>query len=251
MTLSLAGVSYTVDSKHIVHGVNLDVDLGEIVVLLGPNGAGKSTLLKLVSGILVPESGSVTVLGEDVRELALAERARRIGVLTQRVALDFPFTALEVITMGRSPYGSSQSDAAILDELVDELEINADQNYLTMSGGERQLVQIARVFAQVWERGDQAVLLMDEPMTALDMKHQVHVISILRRLAKSGLSQVLVMHDINMAATVADKVVLMSSGGIVACGAPSDVLTEALLEETFSTPVEVGEQPYFRAKASQ
>ncbi|MBL6691160.1 MAG: ATP-binding cassette domain-containing protein [Pseudomonadales bacterium] len=249
MTISLAGVSYVVGSKHIVNEVDLEVGCGEVVVLLGPNGAGKSTLLKLISGILVPESGTVKVLGKKVHELGLAERARSIGVLTQRVALDFPFTAREVIAMGRSPYGAGVSGAAILDELVDELAIDADQDYLTMSGGERQLVQIARVFAQVWERGEKAVLLMDEPMTALDMKHQVQVISILRRLAKSGLSQIVVMHDINMAATIADKVVLMSSGGIVAFGSVSDVLTETLLEETFSTPVEVSKQPYFRAKS--
>jgi len=248
MTIRLAGVSYSVDSIQIVTGVDLDAGRGETVVLLGPNGAGKSTLLKLISGVLAPESGTVDVLGRNVHEYSLQDRAKNIGVLTQRVALDFPFTAREVIAMGRTPFVGTHSDAGLLDELINELEINADQNYLTMSGGERQLVQIARVFAQVWGRGEQAVLLMDEPMTALDMKHQVHVIKILQQLANGGMSQVVVMHDINMAATFADKVVLMSSGGVVASGAPNDVLTDALLEKTFNTPVEVSDQPYFRAK---
>ena len=246
MKLHVSEVSYRVEHKVIVDAVDLDVDEGQRLVLLGPNGAGKSTLLRLISGVLSPQSGTITVLGENIRDFSLADRASTVGVLTQRVSLDFPFTAREVVAMGRTPYGRGRTDSPIVEQLIHDLDINADQNYLTMSGGERQLVQIARVFAQVWGRGSEAILLMDEPMTALDLKHQVDVIAIMQRLASEGVAQVVVMHDINMAATVADKVVLMSSGKVVASGHPREMLTPELLEQTFDTPVTVSDLPYLK-----
>ncbi len=248
MNINLKQVTYAIDRKLIVDRVDIDVEEGQILVLLGPNGAGKSTLLRLMSGVLQPDSGTVSVGSSELSRLSLADRARTIGVLTQSVALDFPFTAREVVAMGRTPYGPGSLDPRLLEELVDSLGLRLDQNYLTMSGGERQLVQVARVFAQVWARGSAAVLLMDEPMTALDLRHQVDVLTLMKRLAAEGVAQVVVMHDINMAASVADKVVLMSSGAIIADGKPGEVLTAELLEKTFDTPVEVSEQPYFRAK---
>jgi iron complex transport system ATP-binding protein len=251
MNLSARNISFTIKDLAILRDIDLDVQGGKTTVLLGPNGAGKSTLMKILSGYLKATAGEVLVAGRDPEAIPLKARARMLGVLTQRSTLEFPFTAREVIAMGRMPFGVSEGFDEVTSELLNMFGVVADQSYLTMSGGEQQLVQLCRVFAQVWGRGSEAFLLLDEPMTALDLRHQSKIASTLKKLSAQGLGQLVVMHDINLAAELADEIVLMSHGKVVAKGATAETLKVDNLERTFDTVINQlggGSERYFRAE---
>ncbi|MDG1233727.1 MAG: ATP-binding cassette domain-containing protein [Pseudomonadales bacterium] len=251
MNLSARNISFATKDRHILNDIDLEVQGGKTTVLLGPNGAGKSTLMKILSGYLKATGGEVLIAGCDPEKISLKARARMLGVLTQRSSLEFPFTAREVIAMGRMPFGVSEGFDEVTQELLGMFGVAADQSYLTMSGGEQQLVQLCRVFAQVWGRGSEAFLLLDEPMTALDLRYQSKIVSILKKLSSQGLGQLVVMHDINLAAELADEIVLMSSGKVIAKGSAAEALKVDNLERTFDTVINQlggGRDRYFRAE---
>ncbi|MBT6890649.1 MAG: ATP-binding cassette domain-containing protein [Gammaproteobacteria bacterium] len=251
MNLSARNISFATKDRHILNNIDLEVQGGKTTVLLGPNGAGKSTLMKILSGYLKATGGEVLIAGCDPEKISLKARARMLGVLTQRSSLEFPFTAREVIAMGRMPFGVSEGFDEVTQELLGMFGVAADQSYLTMSGGEQQLVQLCRVFAQVWGRGSEAFLLLDEPMTALDLRYQSKIVSILKKFSSQGLGQLVVMHDINLAAELADEIVLMSSGKVIAKGSAAEALKVDNLERTFDTVINQlggGRDRYFRAE---
>jgi iron complex transport system ATP-binding protein len=251
MNLSAHNISFAIKDLTILRDIDLEIQGGKTTVLLGPNGAGKSTLMKTLSGYLKATGGEVMIAGCDSEKISLKARARRLGVLTQRSSLEFPFTAREVIAMGRMPFGVSEGFDEVTQELLSMFGVAADQSYLTMSGGEQQLVQLCRVFAQVWGRGSEAFLLLDEPMIALDLRHQSKIASTLKKLSSQGLGQLVVMHDINLAAELADEIVLMSHGKVVAKGSAAEALNVDNLERTFDTVINQlggGRERYFRAE---
>jgi len=251
LNLSARNISFATKDRHILNNIDLEVQGGKTTVLLGPNGAGKSTLMKILSGYLKATGGEVLIAGCDPEKISLKARARMLGVLTQRSSLEFPFTAREVIAMGRMPFGVSEGFDEVTQELLGMFGVAADQSYLTMSGGEQQLVQLCRVFAQVWGRGSEAFLLLDEPMTALDLRYQSKIVSILKKFSSQGLGQLVVMHDINLAAELADEIVLMSSGKVIAKGSAAEALKVDNLERTFDTVINQlggGRDRYFRAE---
>ena len=251
MNLSARNISFAIKDLTILRDIDLEIQGGKTTVLLGPNGAGKSTLMKTLSGYLKATGGEVMIAGCDSEKISLKARARRLGVLTQRSTLEFPFTAREVIAMGRMPFGVSEGFDEVTQELLSMFGVAADQSYLTMSGGEQQLVQLCRVFAQVWGRGSEAFLLLDEPMIALDLRHQSKIASTLKKLSSQGLGQLVVMHDINLAAELADEIVLMSHGKVVAKGSAAEALNVDNLERTFDTVINQlggGRERYFRAE---
>ena len=248
MKLELIDVGYSVGSIEILKSINLELLSGTCCVLLGPNGAGKSTLMRVASGYTRATVGEVELNGRPLSSMPLMERARQVAVLTQRNSLDFPFTAGEVIAMGRTPYGISALDA-VAEKVIATLSIDGERIYTQLSGGEKQLVQLARVFSQVWERGSDACLLLDEPMTALDLNHQKEVVGMLSKFSSEGTGQLIVMHDINLAAEIADIIVLMSHGRVIGAGTPTEVLTTEALEKTFQAPMSVlqdGEQRFYK-----
>lgn len=251
MNLSARNISFAIKDLTILRDIDLEIQGGKTTALLGPNGAGKSTLMKILSGYLKATGGEVMIAGCDPEKISLKARARMLGVLTQRSSLEFPFTAREVVAMGRMPFGVSEGFDEVTQELLSMFGVAADQSYLTMSGGEQQLVQLCRVFAQVWGRGSEAFLLLDEPMIALDLRHQSKIASTLKKLSSQGLGQLVVMHDINLAAELADEIVLMSHGKVVAKGSAAEALKVDNLERTFDTVINqlgVGRERYFRAE---
>jgi iron complex transport system ATP-binding protein len=251
MNLSARNISFAIKDLTILRDIDLEIQGGKTTALLGPNGAGKSTLMKILSGYLKATGGEVMIAGCDPEKISLKARARMLGVLTQRSSLEFPFTAREIVAMGRMPFGVSEGFDEVTQELLSMFGVAADQSYLTMSGGEQQLVQLCRVFAQVWGRGSEAFLLLDEPMIALDLRHQSKIASTLKKLSSQGLGQLVVMHDINLAAELADEIVLMSHGKVVAKGSAAEALKVDNLERTFDTVINqlgVGRERYFRAE---
>ena len=232
--LQLNNIHLRLSHKTILNAVNLELQAGELMVVLGPNGAGKSSLLKVASGEIAADSGEVLFWSQPLPQWPLLEKSRQCAVLAQQSLLDFPFTAQEVVALSRTPHDTGIAiDRDIVDQALALMDIShlSQQLYTQLSGGEKQRVQLARVLAQVWDNN--SLLLLDEPTAALDFSHQQQVMNVLKKKANSGSAVLLVLHDLNLAASFADKVVLVNQGGICAAGTPEQVLREDLLQQVF------------------
>jgi iron complex transport system ATP-binding protein len=226
-------------------GVSFAVAPGEIFGVVGPNSAGKTTLLGLLSKVHEPEAGEVRLGGVSLVRLSRRDLARRVAVVPQDLAVAFPFTVEELCLMGRYPHGgrlfegpqdARQAQAAMTLAGVAAL---AAQTIDTLAGGERQRVLLARALAQEPE-----VLLLDEPTSHLDLRHQRELVGLLRRLNRErGLTVVFVSHDLTLAAEMADRLLLLVGGRAVQVGTPAEVLSEAVLEPAYGCPVVVDKSP--------
>lgn len=250
MSLEAREVSWTVRGTVIVDGISVEVRPGESVGLLGPNGAGKSSLLQLFAGLRPPSQGTLAVDGRTLADWDRGDLARTIAVVEQQVSTDVDLTVTEVIGLGRIPHrstwgGMRESDHEAVTRALSltGLESLAHRRWHSLSGGERQLTQIARALAQ-----DPAHLLLDEPTNHLDVAHQLDIMELVRNLP---LTSIIALHDLNLAATFCDEVVVLSGGRVVAAGRPADVLTEDLVREVYHvrctvTPVEPEGRPHIR-----
>lgn len=230
-------VQLSVNNKLLLQCVSGRVNRGELVVVLGPNGAGKSSLLKVASGELTPQAGDVQFFGQALSGLALADKAQQMAVLPQHSQLEFAFTVREVVSLGRIPHSTGvKRDGDIVNEVLAMLDVAqfAGQHYTRLSGGEKQRVQLARVLAQVWDQP--AMLILDEPTAALDFSHQQQIMQVLKHKTQRGAAVLMVLHDVNLAASFADRVIMMKQGQIAAEGEPAAVLREALLSSVFDLP---------------
>jgi iron complex transport system ATP-binding protein len=226
----------------ILRGVTLRVRRGERVGLLGPNGAGKSTLLRLASGVLRPGSGRVLLAGAEVRALPRDEVARRVAVVPQDFSVRFAYTVRQLVELGRTAHAGSWGVLRAADRQVvaralaaTDLDTLADRVFNELSGGERQRVLVAMALAQA-----SPVVLLDEPTAHLDIRHQIEVLELLRRLNhERGLTVLAALHDLNLAARYFPRLVLFRNE-IIADGPPAAVLDPALLSRVYETPVRVG-----------
>ncbi|MEU6387996.1 ABC transporter ATP-binding protein [Streptomyces sp. NPDC046939] len=229
MQLDVEGVSVEVAGARLVDEVTLDVPAGTFVGLVGPNGSGKSTLLRCVYRARRPDSGFVRVDSEDVHRMAPRAAARLLAALPQESAADFDFTVAEVVAMGRLPHRdrTAARDRDICRSALEEAGVAhlATRGFLSLSGGEKQRVLIARALAQ-----EPRVLVLDEPTNHLDIAHQLDV---LRRVRKSGPTVLAALHDLNLAAAHCDLLHVLHGGRVVASGPPDEVLSPALLADVF------------------
>jgi len=239
--LRASGVAVDLGGRRVLDDVHLEVAPGRVVVVAGGNGAGKSTLLRALSGELAPQHGSVALDGRELGAWPAAELARRRAVLRQRTEAAPTMTAVEVVLLGRLPHSGGVEnvrDHAIARRAMRRTGVDglADRRYGTLSGGEKQRVQLARVLAQVLEPvgdGDSRYLLLDEPTAGLDLAHQHLCLRIARRLARAGVGVLAVLHDLALAARYADDVVLMRAGRVTASGLANAALTARNVEEVF------------------
>lgn len=240
--LATRDLVYTVDDTVLVDGIDLAAAPGELLGIVGPNGAGKSTLIGLLAGELTPTSGDVLIQGRSVSEYRPRELALLRSVLPQQTVLQFAFRVRDVVRMGRYPHRESTiaEDLVAVAEAMDQVEVShlADRLFPTLSGGEQTRASIARVLAQ-----DGPAVLLDEPTASLDIRHQEMVMGVLSDLRDAGVGVIAVLHDLNLAARYADRVALMSSGRLAACGSPDDVLRADLLTEIYGYPVAVEQHP--------
>jgi len=237
--LSAKGLAFAYEATPGIRDVSLDVTRGHVCGLIGPNGCGKSTLLRLLSGVLSPDSGEVELEGEPLGAIDPRERAKRIGYVPQQQARVFPFTALEVVLTGRSPYTSrfrfeNARDREIANEALAAVgaEHLAARAITELSGGEQQMVAVARALAQ-----QASLLLLDEPAAALDLKHRAQLLSSLQRLREEReLTVLVVTHDLQMLDATFDHLFAMRGGELVAEGSSQDVLEEATLADVYEDP---------------
>ena len=244
MRVTACDVCYVTGGIKLICDVSLDLDPGESVAIVGPNGAGKSTLLELLAGDLYPSQGKITYDGVDIGALPVRELATARAFLAQRQAEDIAFTVRQVVEMGRYAYRNDPSvrpddDRSAVTDALDSLDLVALESRAvsTLSGGERQRTGIARALAQ-----GTPLVLLDEPTTALDVRHQEMVLGVIRSLGRDGRTVVAVLHDLNMA-TAFDQVILLDQGGVAAHGGAEDVLNAERLTRVYNHPIEVVEHP--------
>lgn len=244
VALACCGVTVRYGDRVVLEQVDLELRAGEVLALVGPNGAGKSTLVAVLSGDLAPAEGQVLLDGAPLGQWSTIEVALRRAVLLQQTAMSFPFTVLQAVRMGRSPWEAAGIDDVDGDRIVAESMARtdvvqfADRVFMSLSGGERARAALARVLAQ-----DTHVLLLDEPTAALDIRHQEQVLTVAGRLAAEGRAVAVVMHDLGLAAAHADRVAVLSGGRILAEGPPGAVLTSELLSQVYECPIEVLRHP--------
>ncbi len=256
--LTATNITYRVGQKDLISDISVSFGPGKLHLIIGPNGAGKSTLIKVLARLLRPQMGNVEYDGADVHNTSEAELAKRRAVLSQAIEVAFPLSVREVVMMGRYPhFGGRPSaiDERIVDAVMTHFDVTefVDRNYQTLSGGEMQRVNFARVLAQLWrddstQRGDASIdqptngsrsaaryLFLDEPLTFLDIKHQIDFLKKVRAFSDSpDVVTVGVVHDLNLAVRFADHIVLLDKGKVVAEGAPMDVLTAERIRAVFS-----------------
>ena len=231
-------ISYKVGDKGILRDVSVRISGGEVTAVLGPNGAGKSTLIGCLTGSHRPQQGIVRMAGEPMEAYSLQELSRRRAVLSQSNPINFPFTALEVVSLGRSPYindGSVGGDGEIAREALEAVDAGhlQDRIFPTLSGGEQQRVHFARALAQLWEC-EGGHLFLDEPTASLDLKHQHQLLKLVRDLARSrGFGVCVIMHDLNLAMRYALRAVLLKDGGVFAAGEVRETLTPGNIQSVF------------------
>jgi iron complex transport system ATP-binding protein len=233
-------VSYT--EHHVLEDISLSLDAGSVLVVIGPNGAGKTTLIRALSGVVPAVSGSLVFEGRNLDGLSNSERARIFAVVPQARNLPPAFTAWETVALGRTPHLNWLGQTSEIDEeIVRETMRQTDTLALTqrrvgeLSGGEQQRLLLARALAQ-----QPRVLLLDEPVTHLDLHYQITILDQIRELAKEkNLGVLAVLHDINMAVRFADQTALLVGGKLVAVGSPAEVLTPTHLSTAYDLPEEI------------
>lgn len=240
-TVELRNIEFRVGDVHILKNMNLRFRAHRFNMILGPNGAGKSSTLKVATGLTKPTSGEVSYNGRPLRSYRTAELACMRAVLSQHVELAFGMPVREVVMMGRYPhYGRAPSlrDRDIVKRTLELVGIanKREQTYSTLSGGEQQLVQLARVLAQIWsEEGDQRekFLFLDEPITGLDVHYQIHILDVARELLNHHTTVIAVLHDLNIALQYGNSFFMISRGQLVHETDDPDDVRQELIEEVY------------------
>ena len=249
MILEVQDLSFTIQGKRLLDQVRLDLAAGEFLAVLGRNGAGKSTLLKHLSGETPASTGVIRLFGTDLKTQRVRDLATRRAVLAQHTQLDFGYDVIDVVLLGRLPHlkrgAESEADRVIARRCLARVGLGeyAGRNYLTLSGGEQQRVHLARVLAQLEGTEGPRALLLDEPTSSLDLAHQHMVLEAARSLSAEGVGVLAILHDLNLAALYADRVLMLSGGRVSAYGTPGEVLVAETIEAAFGHPVTVLRHP--------
>lgn len=239
--INLHNIGYTCQGNALLSDVSWQVTPGKLYAIGGCNGAGKSTLLRIISGDLQPTRGSLKFNGLPLKSFSSRRLAERRAVLPQQLQVAFDYTAFEVAAVGRLGIGSDRSeDTTLVWEALKETQVDhlAHRSYAILSGGEQQRVQLARVLAQLSPDRDNRsqLLLLDEPVSALDICCQHQIMSLLRRWLQYDLAVVVILHDLNLIARYADHILWLAKGKVTGMGTADEVLTEQHLEKTYNMP---------------
>jgi iron complex transport system ATP-binding protein len=233
VNIAIKGLSFSYNGSEVLEDLDLDIGDSEVLGLVGPNGSGKTTLIKCIDRILKPK-GSILIDGHEIEALNRQELARFIGYVPQSSSTLLDITVFDTILMGRRPHMSWRVNPADIDKVAEMIELLhlgnlAMKDFSDLSGGQKQKVLIARALCQ-----DPSVLLLDEPTSNLDMKHQLEVMEIIADLARlKNVSAVMALHDLNLAARFVDKLVILKGGRIYAAGRPNDLLNAQNIRDVY------------------
>jgi iron complex transport system ATP-binding protein len=232
---------YAYKYKPVLQDVSFDIHAGQVLGVVGPNGAGKSTLIKLLTRVLSPSSGIITLEGKNIQSFSRLELAKHLAVVPQSSELPLDYAVFDLVMMGRTPHlgflsSETKHDVERVESVMKRTDTLQFRDRLSeqLSGGERQRVMLARALAQ-----EPQFLLLDEPTNHLDLKYQVEVLGLVKQEVTRGLGALVVLHDLNLAARVCNRMVLLHQGKVVAMGQPSDVLKQGLLERIYQTKIDV------------
>ncbi len=244
--ISLSGVHFAYNGVPVIRDISHQFEKGSFTAVMGPNGSGKTTLIRLINGMLEPGEGRVTVMGRSTADYNARDLAKEMAYVPQMQQNVFPATVFDTVLLGRNPYirwSPGRDDQRIAAEILVELGLKdfALKDINKLSGGQRQRVFIARALAQ-----QPSVILLDEPTASLDMRHQHEVLQLLRKLAESGITVVMAIHDLNLALKYCSKFMILDRGVLVSAG-EKDIFREKLLEEVYRVRIKIareGEQTY-------
>lgn len=238
--LRAESISFTAGHQMILHPTTVIFEPAKFHVIMGANGAGKSTLLKILAGEQKPAHGTVYFDNRDLQQYTKKELAARRAVLSQHYNITFPITANEIVMMGRYPYFSSlptARDLFIQQQAMAIMQVTefGDRDYNTLSGGEAQKVQMSRVLAQIWNKGEgeKKVLFLDEPVSHLDIKYQYQLLQVAKDLCRQHITVIAILHDINLAMSFADRIIFMKQGSILQDLDHLSELSTAVIDEVF------------------
>lgn len=250
MTLTAQNLHATLGRTQVLNGIDLCAQAGEVTVIVGPNGSGKTTLLRALTGDLAFQ-GRVELNGTDTATVAAQDMARVRAVLPQASEVAFPFTVLEIVRLGLTAGQASDTP-----DFSDRLPLAAlarvglsgfeGRLFQELSGGEKQRVQLARVLTQIWQpvlHGTPRWLFLDEPVSALDIGHQLLVMQIAQAFARAGGGVLAVLHDLNLTTMIADQVILMNAGKVLAQGGAKAVFTNANLSAAYGCQIQMNTAP--------
>ncbi|MBN1526428.1 MAG: ABC transporter ATP-binding protein [Candidatus Omnitrophica bacterium] len=242
MDLTLRGVEFAYPSVPVLKGVSFELNGGEMLAVVGKNGSGKSTLIKCINRILKYRSGNISVQREEVKNMGRREIAGKMAYHPQKTSYNFPVTVFDTVLMGRYPHsdwsGDKEGEQRVWEVLrLLNLEGLALRDYNEISGGQQQKVVIARALAQ-----EAKILLLDEPTSDLDIRYQLEVMEIIRRLVKeSGISAIVAIHDLNLASRYCDRIVMLYNGVIFSAGTPREVFTPENIASVYGVDASVRE----------
>lgn len=237
--------SYKVDNKELLKNIKFSLSKGDLLVVLGRNGAGKSTFLRHLTNEIEHPKSAVKIFKQPIKNFKEKDLARVRAILPQETNLNFGYDVIEVVSLGRIPHQDRARDFAITKESLAKVGLSGfeNRNYLTLSGGEKQRVHLARTLAQISGSESDKVFLLDEPTNGLDMAHQYSTLKLVKDLTKEGVGALVILHDLNLAAQFADKIIILSEGEIGALGSPREVLTEENILNFFGHKVIVSNHP--------
>ncbi len=240
-------LTFKVGNRPLINDISFSLKPGELMIILGANGAGKSTLFRLLSGDNTPSSGTVSLNNKAIKSYPKTELALKRAVLNQQNVINMAFTVTEIVMMGRYPHyrnNPSLDDQNICTEVMKLTGVTAmgNRSYLSLSGGEQQRVQLARVLAQIWDVPN-ALLLMDEPVASLDLHYQQQTLAIAKMLTKRGFMVISILHDINLAAQYADRIMMLKNGHKCYDGTVTEVLNAENIYEVFDIDSDVFTNP--------
>jgi len=247
--LKVDKVAFNIKEKYLVKDIDLEFGEGQFTVIMGQNGAGKSTLLKILANSLKSSKGTVEYNGTNIHDFHALELAKLRAVLSQHYDITFPITVDDIIIMGRYPHFKnvpSHEDNQICENVMEMLNIQdlKGREYGTLSGGEAQKVQMARVLAQIWEKEKSKILFLDEPVSNLDMKYQHQILGIAQKISRENCIVIAVLHDINLSINYADRIVFMKDGLIKYVLNDLKELTEEIIFDIFNVKAKIINNPF-------
>lgn len=237
--LDIESIFFKVKDKTILNDISFKVKSGDMVSIIGPNGSGKTTLLKSISNEISITDGKIIFFKKNILDFDLNDFANKKAVLSQSNNLVFPFSVIDIVKMGRFPIvskGSQIEEYNLCKKILDifDLKEYVDQNYITLSGGEKQRVQLARVIAQIWSDDySDKMLILDEPTSYLDIKHQHLLFKFLKKLNDKGLTILMVLHDLNHALSNSNKIAVLKDSKLISFGETKKIITEKMIKNVF------------------